>query len=837
MIDYEILKDAIEGLRTPSKLDTQPLIDALFVQQFLKRHPAYEGLTPGRRLGLILADLWREHFYPGEMTAKLKRQWDRFLVLEAGYFYPFRMKQILPEGQPQIGTVLGSPERIAEIIANGHAAKSPELLDVRHNEFWAAICREPLRPDKQSAAEVIAPTTVASRQKVAIQKFAEFLNGLGDESAAVATPTPTPTETASTATPDVVVIEPPVTNPATSIVEVTEETPPIDPSARLDAYLDHVLPPTPIYIPDEWLPIIGLAEFNRRAIIQGEIGSGKTELMHALAVNLKQAGLVPLYVSIAQYAPHAASMDVVKFFATHGLFGQSYLSEAEREDFAVATGEAARSDRLVILADQCDDLLEAEWPIVSQRLSSIPNLIVAERNPRLMIDRTAIMVISMLKLSERSLIGLLKATGTTTDSAEKVLADARRSHLDLTPALALLAAQLAHTSVEVPSVVLIGAWLDRVLKATRSSGQVVAEIDQARRLLRYLAAIQFEIAPRPEPTTDLVRENVRRAFWTLPLQMEEEKLGWLLMGFCVRSGLLIDAGERWQIVNPQIALALAAEFAADQKGWVSLRPQHRQLMIWTATLIARRDADRQAVFLNALRQSLANFTTLSFLDAADVAAEFSRATSHIAQEFTTDAVRWLKELERVDSYAIHHAVSQRAYRLGTIRTITLTPPEPLVPAKELERYAYDLAGLLDRLNISRPDGDESGWLDDRAVQKGLVGSLARGLPPELLLRSAAWLRRSSLSKIVEFEARLATPWNSRRRSALEMLALLARDPHQDATINRLAKSVLAKDDFILRLWNASNEYTPLVLELLLAVDKRLYKQLVSLDATEWRIID
>ncbi|MBI5563267.1 MAG: hypothetical protein HY870_00100 [Chloroflexi bacterium] len=123
------------------------------------------------------------------------------------------------------------------------------------------------------------------------------------------------------------------------------------------------------------------------------------------------------------------------------------------------------------------------------------------------------------------------------------------------------------------------------------------------------------------------------------------------------------------------------------------------------------------------------------------------------------------------------------------------------------------------------------------MQKGLVGSLARGLPPELLLRSAAWLRQSSLSKIVEFEARLATPWNSRRRSALEMLALLARDPHQDAAINRLAKSVLAKDDFILRLWNASNEYTPLVLELLLALDKRLYKQPVSLDATEWRIID
>ncbi len=520
-------------------------------------------------------------------------------MLEAGYFYPFRMKQPLPDGQPQIGWALGIPERIAEIIANGHATQAHELLDAHYNEFWAAICREPLSAEKQSAAEVIAPTTVASRQKVAIQKFAEFLNTLEAEGAAVQTSSSTPTESSPPREVTEVVIEPPSALPTPSMETETRPAA-IDASARLDAYLEHVLPPTPVFIPDEWLPIIGLAQFNRRAIIQGEIGSGKTELMRALAVSLKQAGLVPLYVSIAEYAPHAASMTIVQYFATQGLFGQSYLSEAEREDFAVAAGEAIRSDRLVILADQCDDLLEAEWPIVSQRLNAIPYLIVAERSPRLMIDRAGIIVISMLKLSDRSLSGLLKATGTTDDAAERILADARRHNLDLTPALALLAAQMAQTSAEVPSVVLMGAWLDRVLKAARSSGQVVTEIDQARRLLRYLAALQFEIASRPEPTTDLVRENVRRAFWALPLQVEEEKLGWQLVDFCVRSGVLIHAGERWQIVNPQVALTLAAEYVADQKGWISFQPKHRQLMIGAAALIARRDADQQVSVLHCL---------------------------------------------------------------------------------------------------------------------------------------------------------------------------------------------------------------------------------------------
>ena len=321
MIDYAILKDAIESLRTPAKLDSHPLAEAPFVQQFLKQHPGYEGLAPGRRLGLILADLWRETFFPGDATVKLKRQWDRFLVLEAGYFYPFRMKQPLPDGLPQIGWVLGTHERMAEIIANGHVAKARELLSASHNEFWQAICREPVKPDKKSDPEVIAPTTVAARQKVAIQKFVEFLNTLELESAAMATVSPASTELPATLAPADIALEAPSVQSAPLIEAETTPTRLVA-SARLDAYLDHVLPPAPIFVPNEWLPIIEIPQSSRRVIIQGEIGSGKTELMHTLAVNLKQAGWLPLYLSITQYAPHAANMDVLHFFATQGLLGQ-----------------------------------------------------------------------------------------------------------------------------------------------------------------------------------------------------------------------------------------------------------------------------------------------------------------------------------------------------------------------------------------------------------------------------------------------------------------------------------------------------------------------------------
>jgi len=836
MIDYEILKDAIESLRTPAKLDNHPLADAPFVQQFLKQHPGYEGLAPGRRLGLILADLWRENFFPGPISVKLKRQWDRFLVLEAGYFYPFRMKQPLPDAQPQIGWVLGNHQRIAEIIANGHATQARELLGSDNDEFWEVICREPVKPDKKSDPEVIAPTTVASRQKVAIQKFAELLTALSHESVEAVSLSSAPDESQPAPESADLTQDSPSTPPSSSAKEEMVQ-PIVVTSVHLDAYLDHVLPPAPVFVPNEWLPIIEIPQSSRRVIIQGEIGSGKTELMHALAVNLKQAGWLPLYLSITQYAPHAANMDMLHFFATQGLLGQAYRSVAEREEFEVAAAEAQRGDRLVILADQSDDVLEAEWPIVSQRLNGMPHLVLAERNPRLTIDRLAATVIPMPKLSDQSLMELLKATGTPSALSERVMTAAQHGDLDLTPALASLAAHNARTDGEVPLVVLMGTWLDRVLKETRASGQIVAEVTHARRLLQYLAAISLDIAPHPETTNELVRENVRRAFWALPLQVEEERQGWMLADFCVRAGLLVGVGERWQIVNALVTRALAAEFAAQQKGWVTLQPRHRQLMAWTAALIARRDADQQLAFLNALRQRLEKFTTLSFLEAADVAVEFSHLTSRPAQAFESDVTRWLKELARVDSAAVRSAILLRAQRLGTSLALSYVPPEPLIPATDLDRYAYDLPELLYRLDIPQPKGDAQTWLEDRGVQKGLIEALAETPTPELKFRCAAWLQRSSLSKIMEFEADLVTLWNSRRRSALQTLAQLARDPNQNAATHRLAKSILAKDDFILRLWNSSDEYTPLVFELLLALDKRLYQHPTSLNAMEWRIID
>ncbi len=59
---------------------------------------------------------------------------------------------------------------------------------------------------------------------------------------------------------------------------------------------------------------------------------------------------------------------------------------------------------------------------------------------------------------------------------------------------------------------------------------------------------------------------------------------------------------------------------------------------------------------------------------------------------------------------------------------------------------------------------------------------------------------------------------------------------EDTFVRVLAKSVLAKDEFVLQLWKSRTESIPLVYELLLTLDKRLFATKASPGKQDWYVV-
>ena len=114
----------------------------------------------------------------------------------------------------------------------------------------------------------------------------------------------------------------------------------------------------------------------------------------------------------------------------------------------------------------------------------------------------------------------------------------------------------------------------------------------------------------------------------------------------------------------------------------------------------------------------------------------------------------------------------------------------------------------------------------------LIEELRTQHDPIIRHQCAAWLRCSSLSKVTEIQIP-SRPLKSRRLTALEVLAGIASDPAEHALVRVLAKSVLAKDEFVLQLWQSRTEHIPLVYELLLEMDKRLFSTKAAPGKQDW----
>jgi hypothetical protein len=816
MYAIDLLKSAVEGLAEPDTLSDHPLTAAKFVDHYASRHPEAQSLPRGEILGWALADLWRERCLPPTLRGRLKREWNLFLTLEVGYFYPFRHDRPFPGGLPQLGGLLLDRDHVALVIADGDEIRAQTLLQSDYADLWQMLA---LLDRKEALA--LGISTISARRDAALRRLAKELEKLETQREA-ATPRPAASPVMEESNPPSV-------------------APPV-PSDTLTLYRDYLQSSAPTWMPDEWTVLLGLSHTEVRFGITGVAGSGKTGLMRAIAQQVGQINLIPLYLPVCEYARHVGQLDVVQFVAQCSGFGQLYREEDLQQDLEKRLAEAQRCDRLILLADQVDELDEAELIMVSRRLQLFPRLIVAERMPRLapLCGITCHQPLS--DLSRPSATVFLQSHGYDSETAQQCVTQFQQWNIPLQPGLLRLVAQAAPSGQRHP-VLVVQQWINKQLTATTPAGKTITKADQAQRLLRYLAGVKYDIAPHPEASTDLTRENVRRAFWSLGLTPDKEEQGWSLIDFCCKAGIIQHVQTRWEFTQPALELALAAEFISEETNWVSLRPQHRALMRWTAVLISQQATDRRKqAFIQELRRALISTSQLSVLEAADVLAEFGANHVAEARALRAEVMEQLQELVAIGSSRLAELARHKLDCMEASQTAIEDVSEMdtfsdlLIPIEQLQIPSQALAEVLRQLGLPAPAGIEERWLEDRRVLSGLIEGLYQATSPVMKQCCTAWLYRASLLKVLEVHVPEQRWWKLRARSAVEILARCALEPGCDELTRRYIYSILAREVYLLQLWQRGDEFISFVYELLLALDQRLFLVTGLLTKSEWRIM-
>lgn len=96
--NFNSLKDILEDIRSPEKLNHHPWTQSLFMAEALEKNPSLAEHAPGKQLLLAIAEHFREMrpATPPVDGKRLDTRWGRFGMLAAQYFAPFLYGQRYP---------------------------------------------------------------------------------------------------------------------------------------------------------------------------------------------------------------------------------------------------------------------------------------------------------------------------------------------------------------------------------------------------------------------------------------------------------------------------------------------------------------------------------------------------------------------------------------------------------------------------------------------------------------------------------------------------------------------------------------------------------------------
>jgi hypothetical protein len=298
-----------------------------------------------------LGSFWRSRHLPPVMDPGFKNEWNIFLALEVGYFYPLRKAKPLPANPGRIGVLLSDRDHLATVLADGDARLAEEYASDKYDRFWRAILPQ----------EYTLPYwTVRTRIERGLKLLASDLNQ--GETFLQAPPPLSEHEKAGAPEISIPIVEQPVSAIRNRFDTASASCP-------------------PIAIANGWKDLIQQVLVHRRILLYGRTRIGGTEFLSFLISELKSARMIPVLIDLPEYALYAHKESLLPFCARTRLLCSAFPDAMANTDLEAELAEANFHDRLVVLADGLDDLPDHKMPTVLGRLASIKRVVLATRTP------------------------------------------------------------------------------------------------------------------------------------------------------------------------------------------------------------------------------------------------------------------------------------------------------------------------------------------------------------------------------------------------------------------------------------------------------------------------
>lgn len=607
------LKQILEQIAVPDSLADHPLLRSWIVAEYLHDHTQATRYSPEFLIGQALEwqlELWSLE-YP--LTEAYRDDWLKIFCIKWLYFQKKPRLEAYQKRQTlkKLGEALIDAEVLATLIP-GKEANADKLLEAEeYRSFWYSF---------GDTNAVLGPNRAAEKLATALKAFAEQIEIRRAHKSAKPVLLSAIEQAGASAQAE----------PQSSVTSTTIETPPptaqtILPHSALASY-QQMLDREYLVIASYRPPVCQVKSISDHAsiagedaahlfvtryktvLVRGESGIGKTAfLTHSMIQAAQEINLVPIWISLSEYARSEPSSDLANFVTDH-VFSRWHPDLTERDSFRRELAQAIREQRVVWLIDGYDELSQSQQTNAIREIALLDRFVLTTRTGQPAFSREIDAQVQLLSINFDEALALLDIA--YPDTRERISNWAHHNS-DVQHALGnrLLLRQAAELAHATPANLNLAAVLDRaithqLMTHVRLSGSGESDLIKHTRLMLGKLAWQT-LNPTREAT--LSREQVTthelRAAWSADAQPAAEPPYDILRA----TGLLSEEIIHWRFWSEPIRDELAAEFALSEqliRVDLAFYPQYQRVLAFWA---ARQISDKQlGVVVEFLHRLIAN---------------------------------------------------------------------------------------------------------------------------------------------------------------------------------------------------------------------------------------